>query len=77
MPFRSLDVLDAAERAADQVNALLARSTRPRLLHARQLWDAVQSVAANIAAVSGAAGAAPETARFRSRAARRRRPSAT
>ena len=49
MPFRNLDVLDAAERAADLVNALIDRATRPRLLHARQLRDAVQSIAANIA----------------------------
>src|SRR5688572_2690359 len=49
MPFRNLDVLDAAEPAADLVNALIERSTRPRLWHARQMRDSVQSVAANIA----------------------------
>jgi hypothetical protein len=32
--FCNLDVLDAAERAADLVNALIDRATRPRLLHA-------------------------------------------
>ena len=49
MAFRNLDVLDAAERAADQVNALIDRSKQPRLLHARQMREAVQSVVANIA----------------------------
>jgi four helix bundle protein len=49
MPFRNLDVLDAAEQVVDQVNALIARTTRPPLLYARQLRNAVQSVAANIA----------------------------
>ena len=47
MAHRDLDVLDAAERAADRLNELIARYPR-RLLHVRQLRDAVQSIAANI-----------------------------
>jgi four helix bundle protein len=49
MPHRNLNVLDAAEQAAKQVNALIDRSKRPPLLHAKQLRDSAQSVAANIA----------------------------
>jgi four helix bundle protein len=49
MAFRNLNVLDAAEQAAKQVNALIDRSSRPRLLHVRQLRDSAQSVVANIA----------------------------
>ncbi|HEX5073392.1 MAG TPA: four helix bundle protein [Gemmatimonadaceae bacterium] len=49
MPHRNLIVLDAAEQAAKQVNALIDRSTRPPLLHVKQLRDAAQSVVANIA----------------------------
>ena len=47
MPHRNLNVLDAAERAADAVDQLIERRPR-RLLHVRQLRDAVQSVSANI-----------------------------
>ena len=47
MAHRDLDVLDAAERAADAVNMLIDRSPR-RLLHARQMRDSVQAIAANI-----------------------------
>ena len=49
MPFRNLNVLDAAEQAARQVNAIIDRSKRPRLLHIKQLRDSAQSVVANIA----------------------------
>ena len=49
MPHRNLNVLDAAEQAAKEVNALIDRSTRPPLLHVKQLRDAAQSVVANIA----------------------------
>src|SRR5262245_6273220 len=49
MPHRNLNMLDAAERAADQVNALIERSPRRRLLHVGQMRDSVQSVVANIA----------------------------
>ncbi len=49
MPFRNLNVLDAAEQAAKRINALIDRSKRPPLLHVRQLRDAAQSVVANIA----------------------------
>ena len=48
MPKRDLALLDAAERTADQVIALIDRSPRGRLLHVRQMRDAVQSIAANI-----------------------------
>lgn len=49
MAYRDLAVLDAAQRLIDMVNELIDRSPRGRLLHARQLRDAVQSIAANIA----------------------------
>jgi four helix bundle protein len=49
MPHRNLNVLDAAEQAAKDVNALIDRSKRPRLMHVRQLRDSAQSVVANIA----------------------------
>ena len=49
MPHRNLNVLDAAEQAAKQINGLVDRSPRPPLLHVRQLRDSAQSVVANIA----------------------------
>ena len=49
MPFRNLNVLDAAEQAAKQVNELLDRPKRLPLLHVTQMRDAAQSVVANIA----------------------------
>jgi four helix bundle protein len=49
MPFRNLDVLDAAEQAARQINALIDRSKRPPLLHVRQMRNSAQPVVANIA----------------------------
>jgi four helix bundle protein len=48
MAHRDLAVLDAAERLAEQINELIDRSPRGRLLHVRQLRDAVQSIAVNI-----------------------------
>jgi four helix bundle protein len=48
MSYRDLDVLDAAHRAADQVNRLIDRRPRNRLLHVNQLRNSVQSIAANI-----------------------------
>ena len=48
MVHRDLAVLDAAERLAEQINALIDRSPRGRLLHVQQLRDAVQSTVANI-----------------------------
>jgi four helix bundle protein len=48
MAHRDLTVLDAATRAADLINELIDRSPHGRLLHVRQLRDAVQSIAANI-----------------------------
>jgi four helix bundle protein len=47
VPHRDLDVLDAAERAADRVIELIDRHPR-RLLHVRQMRDSAQSVSANI-----------------------------
>ena len=49
MAWRNLDVLDAAERAADMINELLDRPGQQRLLHASQLRAAAQSIVANIA----------------------------
>jgi len=48
MAYRDLDVLDAAQRAADGVNRLIGRST-PRLLYQGQLRESSQSIGANIA----------------------------
>src|SRR3982751_1329830 len=48
MAHRDLAVLDAANRAAALINELIDRSPAGRLLHVRQLRDAVQSVVANI-----------------------------
>ncbi len=48
MPHRDLNVLDAAARVADRVNALIDGSPPGRLLYAGQLRRAVQSVGANI-----------------------------
>ena len=47
MAHRDLDVLDAAQRAVDGVNKLIARRSQ-RLLHVTQLRAAAQSVVANI-----------------------------
>jgi four helix bundle protein len=48
MAYRNLNVLDAAERAAQQLNELIDRSPPRRLLHVRQMRESMQSVAANI-----------------------------
>src|SRR5688572_822452 len=48
MSHRDLNVLDAANRAADLVNQLIDKSPRGRLLHVRQMRDSVQSIGANI-----------------------------
>jgi four helix bundle protein len=50
--YRDLDVLDAAERAADGIERLIARFPR-RLLHVQQMRDSVQSIAANIGEAFG------------------------
>ena len=55
MPHRDLAVLDAAERAAEQVNQLIDRFPR-RLLHVSQLRNSVQSVGANISEGFGRGG---------------------
>ena len=48
MAYRDLDVLDAAQRAADAVNRLIDRSPQ-RLLYQGQMRESSQSVGANIA----------------------------
>ena len=48
MAHRNLDVLDAAERVAQQLNELIDRSPPRRLLHVRQMRKSVQSIGANI-----------------------------
>ena len=48
MAKRDLVLLDAARQVADQINALIDRSPRGRLLHVRQMRESVQSIAANI-----------------------------
>ena len=53
MPYRNLDVLDAAEQAAALINELIDRAPRGRLLYVQQLRDAVQSIAANISEAFG------------------------
>jgi len=49
MAHRNLNVLDAAEQAAQQITSLIDRERDLPLLHVRQLRDAAQSVVANIA----------------------------
>jgi four helix bundle protein len=53
MAHRNLDVLDAAERAADQLNDLIDQSPPRRLLHVKQLRRSVQSISANISEAFG------------------------
>ena len=53
MPHRDLALLDAAARAADQVNELIDRPSGQLLLHVKQMRDSVQSIAANIAEAFG------------------------
>ena len=53
MPYRDLTVLDAADKAADLLNKLIDSSPRGRLLHVRQMRDAVQSIGANISEAFG------------------------
>ncbi|HUQ80757.1 MAG TPA: four helix bundle protein [Gemmatimonadaceae bacterium] len=55
MAHRDLDVLDAAEQAVDGINRLIDRDGR-RLLHAAQMRDSVQSIAANISEAFGKSG---------------------
>jgi four helix bundle protein len=51
MPHRSLNVLDAAQRAADGISALIDRF--PRLMHVSQLRRSAQSICANISEAFG------------------------
>jgi four helix bundle protein len=53
MPYRDLNVLDAASQVADLVNALIDRSPHGRLLHMQQLRNAIQSIGANISEAFG------------------------
>jgi four helix bundle protein len=53
MAHRNLNVLDAAEQAAKQINALIDQSDRGSLIHVRQMRDSAQSVVANIAEAFG------------------------
>ena len=55
MAHRDLDVLDAAERAADGMNRLIDRSPR-QLLHVAQMRDSAQSISANIREAFGKSG---------------------
>ena len=48
MAPRNLVVIDAAELAAERLNALIERIGQRRLLHVSQMRDAAQSVSANI-----------------------------
>jgi four helix bundle protein len=48
MPPRNLNVLDAAELAAERLNRLIDRIGHRRLLHVAQMRDSAQSVSANI-----------------------------
>jgi four helix bundle protein len=48
MPHRDLNLIDAADLAADLVNELIDRSPRGRLLHVAQMRKSVQSIGANI-----------------------------
>jgi four helix bundle protein len=44
--YRDLDVLDAADLVADDINRLV--NAIPRLLHVRQMTESAQSIGANI-----------------------------
>jgi len=48
MTHRNLNLLDAAERAAEQINNLIDRSPPRHLLHVGQMRDSAQSIRANI-----------------------------
>jgi len=49
MAYRDLDVLDAAERAADMLDEMIERHPGRQLLHVSQMRRCIQSIAANIA----------------------------
>ena len=53
MAYRDLDVLDAAERAADMLDALIQRHPGRQLLHVSQMRRCIQSIAANISEAFG------------------------
>jgi four helix bundle protein len=63
MAYRNLNVLDAAERAAQQLNELIDRAPPRRLLHVGQMRDSMQSVAANISEGFGRATGGRDRAR--------------
>jgi four helix bundle protein len=62
MSYRDLNLLDAANRAADLINELIDRSPRYQLLHVTQMRESVQSIGANIAEGFGR-GEGPERSR--------------
>jgi four helix bundle protein len=63
MTFRDLNVLDAANRAADQVIELIDRRSRRRLLFVMQMRESVESISANISEGFGR-GEGPDRARM-------------
>ena len=48
MPHRDLNLIDAAQRASDGINALIDRPRARRLVHVSQMRDSGQAIAANI-----------------------------
>jgi four helix bundle protein len=55
MPFQNLNVVDAAERVEDAINALIDRSKR-RLLHVNQLRRSAHAISSNLAEGFGRGG---------------------
>jgi len=55
MPFRNLNVADAAERVEDAINGLIDKSKR-RLLHVSQLRRSAHAIVANLAEGFGRGG---------------------
>src|SRR5215467_1165567 len=55
MPFRNLNVADAAERVEDAINALIDKSKR-RLLHVSQLRRSAHAIVSNLAEGFGRGG---------------------
>ena len=63
MAHRDLDVLDAAERAAEDLNNLIDRSPR-RLLYVGQMRRSVQAISASISEAFGRRTGAERTYRL-------------
>lgn len=53
MAYRDLDVLDAAQRAADTINTLIDKKRPRRLVGVRQLRDAAEGISSNIGEAFG------------------------